>query len=107
MRLKFLHLRASNWRVVAYLKSLGELTTARGRPRPRFLMALPFPSAPHFGQAHMPNTWDRPTLPFCRAVPQVHALTCQMQDRVRPFRALLQGLDSFGRRQYLELAFRR
>jgi hypothetical protein len=28
-----------------------------------------------------------------------------MQDRVRPFRALLQGLDSFGRRQYLELDF--
>jgi hypothetical protein len=44
-------------------------------------------------------------LPLCRAVPQVHALTCQMQDRVRPFRALLQGLDSFGGRQYLELDF--
>jgi hypothetical protein len=28
-----------------------------------------------------------------------------MQDRVRPFRVLLQGLDSFGRRQYLELDF--
>jgi hypothetical protein len=28
-----------------------------------------------------------------------------MQDRVRPFRSLLQGLDSFGRRQYLELDF--
>src|SRR5260221_839786 len=28
-----------------------------------------------------------------------------MQDRVRPFRALLQGLNSFGRRQYLELDF--
>jgi hypothetical protein len=28
-----------------------------------------------------------------------------MQDRVRPFRALLQGLDSFGRRQYLEPDF--
>ena len=28
-----------------------------------------------------------------------------MQDRVRPFRALLEGLDSFGRRQYLELDF--
>jgi hypothetical protein len=28
-----------------------------------------------------------------------------MQDRVRPFRVLLQGLDSFGRRQYLELNF--
>src|SRR5271165_1190154 len=36
---------------------------------------------------------------------QVHPLTCQMQDRVRPFRVLLQGLDSFGRRQYLELDF--
>ena len=44
-------------------------------------------------------------LPLCQAVPQVHALTCQMQDRVRPFRVLLQGLDSFGRRQYLELDF--
>jgi hypothetical protein len=28
-----------------------------------------------------------------------------MQDRVRPFRVLLQGLDSIGRRQYLELDF--
>jgi len=44
-------------------------------------------------------------LPLCWAVPQVHALTCQMQDRVRPFWALLQSLDSFGRRQYLELDF--
>src|SRR5260221_1623793 len=44
-------------------------------------------------------------LPLCRTVPRVHALTCQMEDRVRPFRALLQGLDSFGRRQYLELDF--
>src|SRR5215472_7132561 len=32
-------------------------------------------------------------------------LTCQMQDRVRAFRAFLQDLDSFGRRQYLELDF--
>src|SRR5260370_26699057 len=28
-----------------------------------------------------------------------------MQNRVRPLRALLQGLDSFGRWQYLELYF--
>jgi hypothetical protein len=41
----------------------------------------------------------------CLAVPQVHALTCQTQNRVRPLRALLQGLDSFGRWQYLELYF--
>jgi hypothetical protein len=53
----------------------------------------------------MPNAWDRLALPLCRAVRQVHALTCQMQDRVRPFRPLLQGADSFGRRQYLELDF--
>ena len=33
------------------------------------------------------------------------ALTCQMQDRVRPFRVLFQGLDGFGSRQYLELDF--
>ena len=26
---------------------------------------------------------------FSRAVPQVHALACQMQDRVRPFSVLL------------------
>src|SRR3984893_9245151 len=32
-------------------------------------------------------------------------LTCQMQNRVRPFRVLLQDLDSFGGRQYLELDF--
>src|ERR1700720_1230927 len=32
-------------------------------------------------------------------------LTCQMQNRVRPFRVLLQSLDSFGGRQYLELDF--
>src|SRR6478752_857079 len=32
-------------------------------------------------------------------------LTCQMQNRVRPFRVLLQDLDSFGSRQYLELDF--
>src|SRR5580700_10078886 len=44
-------------------------------------------------------------LPLCRTVSEVHPLTCQMQDRVRPFRVLLQGLDSFGRRQYLELDF--
>src|SRR5208282_2894826 len=36
---------------------------------------------------------------------QVHPLTCQMQDRVRPFWVLLKGLDSFGCRQYLELDF--
>src|ERR1700719_1825220 len=32
-------------------------------------------------------------------------LTCQMQNRGRPFRVLLQDLDSFGGRQYLELDF--
>ena len=32
-------------------------------------------------------------------------LTCQMQNRVRSFRVLLQGLDGFVRRQYLELDF--
>ena len=42
---------------------------------------------------------------WCRTLSEVHPLTCQMQDRVRPFRVLLQGLDSFGRRQYLELDF--
>ncbi len=40
-----------------------------------------------------------------RTVSQAHLLTCQMEDRVRPFRVLLQGLDSLGRRQYLELDF--
>ena len=35
----------------------------------------------------------------------MHALTGQMQDRVCPFRAALQDLDSFGRWQYLELYF--
>ena len=44
-------------------------------------------------------------LPLCRTVSQVHPLTCQMQDRVRPFRVLLQGLDSLGCRQYLQLDF--
>ena len=44
-------------------------------------------------------------LPLWRTVSRVRLLTCQMQDRVRPFRVLLQGLDSFGRRQHLELNF--
>ena len=39
------------------------------------------------------------------SLPGAHPLTCQMQDRVRPFRALLQDLDSFGCWQYLELDF--
>jgi len=41
---------------------------------------------------------------MCQIIRKV-TLTCQMQDRVRPFRVLLQGLYSFGGRQYLELDF--
>jgi hypothetical protein len=43
---------------------------------------------------------------FSRQTPTFqYPLTCQVQNRVRPFRVLLQDLDSFVRRQYLDLDF--